>query len=270
MSDRIQEALGLKHRPFDKEVPADVLWMDAGRTEALDRLADAVTHRHHCLVTGEPGVGKTCVLRALRHRLSPTHFRLHYIAHVTLGRRDFFRQICYALGIEPKATPAAMFEGIQRECIQTSAEHRAHCVLVLDEAQLMPDATMAHLHVLANFEWDSDPLLSLVFVGLPELYDRLRLGMHRSLLTRIHTRVDLSPGSPDLTTAYVRRRLADAGARTELFTADGLSVLHEETGGVLRSIDVLALAALRLAVNEDTKLIDRDVVRRALHHTPLA
>ena len=270
MSDHIQEALGLKTRPFGKEIPAEVLWMDAGRTEALDRLADTVTHRQHALVTGEPGVGKTCVLRALRHRLSPTRFRLHYIAHVTLGRRDFYRQICYALEIEPKATPAAMFEGIQHQFVQGASEHRQHAVLVMDEAQLMPDSTLANLHVLANFEWDSEPLLSLVFVGLPELYDRLRLGMHRSLLSRIHTRIELSPGAPDLTAAYVRRRLSDAGAKTELFTADGLAVLHEETGGLLRSIDVLAQAALRLAVAEDTKLIDRDLVRRALHHTPLA
>ncbi len=270
MSDRITEALGLKSRPFDKEIPPDLLWMDTGRTEAVNRLVDTVTHRQHALVTGEPGVGKTCVLRALRHRLSPTHFRTHYVAHVTLGRRDFFRQLCIALQITPKATPAAMFEAIQGEFIQSSTEHRAHAVVVLDEVQLMPDSTMSQLHVLANFAWDSEPLLSLVFVGLPELHSKLRMGMHRSLLTRIHTKVELSPGSPELTAAYVRRRLDEAGARTEVFTNDGLAVLHEETGGLLRSIDVLALAALRLAVAEDTKLVDRELVRRALHHTPLA
>ena len=269
MSDLIQEVLGLKQRPFSKEVPDDLLWMDHSRTEAVDRLADTVTHRQHALVVGEPGVGKTCVLRALRHRLSPTHFRLHYVAHVTLGRRDFYRQICYALQIEPKATPAAMFEGIQKECLQTASDHRSHAVLVIDEAQLMPDGTLSNLHILTNFVWDHEPLLSLVFVGLPELYDKLRMGMHRSLLTRIHTRIELSPGSPEMTEGYVRRRLADAGAKRELFTADGLSVLHEETGGLLRSIDVVALAALRLAVAEDAKIIDRELVRRALHHTPL-
>jgi len=270
VSDRIQEALGLKKYPFGKEIPVETLWMDAGRTAAVDRLVETVTHRQHALVTGEPGVGKTTVLRALRHRLPMTRFRVHYIAHVTLGRRDFYRQMCIALGLAPKATPAAMFEAIQQECIQGASEHRAHTVLVLDEVQLMPDSTMSQLHVLANFQWDSEPLLSLVFVGLPELFGKLRMGVHRSLLTRIHTRVELSPGSVELTSAYVRHRLADAGARTELFTNDGLAVLHEETGGLLRSVDVLALAALRLAVAEDTKLIDRELVRRALHHTPLA
>lgn len=270
MTDRVQQAFGLDRPPFDKDVSADLLWMDGGRQQAIERLLTTVSHRQHALVLGEPGVGKTCVLRGLREQLSPAHFRVDYLAHVTLGRRDFYRQLCILLGTEPKATPAAMFEAIQRECITRASEHRIHAVVVLDELHLMPDPTLSHLHLLANFEWDSEPLLSMVFVGLPELHDRLRLGIHRSLLTRIHTKIELAPGSPELTAAYVRRRLTDAGARSEIFTADGLSVLHELSGGLLRSIDVLALASLRLATAEDQTLVDRAIVRRALHHTPLA
>ncbi len=270
MSDGVQHCFGMSRQPFDKGVQADLMWMDGGRQAALDRLVQTVSHRQHALVVGEPGVGKTCVMRALKAQLSPVDFRVHYLAHVTLGRRDFYRQLCYVLGIEHKATPAGMFESIQRECSASASEHRQHAVLVLDEAQLMPDPTLASLHVLANFEWDSAPLLSMVFVGLPEFHDRLRLGIHRALLTRMHTKVELAPGSPDLTAAYVRKRMADAGARTEVFTADGLAQLHELSGGLLRCVDVLALAALRLAVVEDQPLVDRQLVRRALAHTPLA
>jgi len=270
MTDRVQQAFGLSSQPFDKDIPVDLMWMDGGRQSALERLAQTITHRQHGLVIGEPGVGKTCVLRALRERLSPAHFRIEYVAHVTLGRRDFYRQLCYAMSIEPKSTPAAMFEGIQRECLAGANDHRLHAAVVLDEAHLMPDVTLAHLHLLANFQWDSKPLLSLIFVGLPELLERLRLGIHRSLLTRIHTKVELSPGSPELTAAYLRKRLVDAGAKSEVFTADGLGLVHELTGGLLRSVDVLALAAMRLATLEDKTLVDRDLVRRGLHHTPLA
>lgn len=270
MSDRIQVAFGLGHRPFGKDVQADLLWMDGGRQQSLDRLVQAMTHHEHAIVLGEPGAGKTCVLRALREQLSPAHFRVEYLAHVTLGRRDFYRQLCLVLGVEPKATPAAMFEAIQRECASHASEHRLHTVVVLDEMHLMPDTTLANLHLIANFRWDSDPMLSMVFVGLPELLDRLRLGIHRSMLTRIHCKVELSAGSPELTSAYVRKRLVDAGARAEIFTADGLATLHELTGGVLRSIDVLGLASLRLAADEDQRLVDRNLVRRALQHTPLA
>lgn len=270
MSDRVQQAFRLDRQPFDKDVSAELMWMDSGRQSALDRLTQTVSHRQHALVVGEPGVGKTCVLRALKQTLSPAHFRVHYVAHVTLGRRDFYRQLCYVLAVEPKATPAAMFEAIQRECATSAGEHRQHAVLVLDEAHLMPEGTLGHLHLLANFEWDSQPLLSLVFVGLPELHDRLRLGIHRTLLTRLHTKVELAGGSPQMTAAYIRKRLEDAGAKSEIFTADALAQLHEFTGGLLRSIDVLALAALRLAAVEDQALVERAVVQRALHHTPLA
>lgn len=270
MTDRVQQAFGLSRQPFDKDIPVDLMWMDSGRQDALQRLLQTITHHQHGIVIGEPGVGKTCVLRALREQLSPAHFRIEYVAHVTLGRRDFYRQLCYAMGIEPKSTPAAMFEGIQRECLSGANDHRLHAAVILDEAHLMPDLTLGHLHLLANFQWDSKPLLSLIFVGLPELLERLRLGIHRSLLTRIHTKVEVSPGSPELTAAYVRKRLADSGAKSEVFTADGLGLLHELTGGLLRSVDVLALAALRLAAVEETTLVDRDLVRRALHHTPMA
>lgn len=270
MSDRVQEHFKLSRAPFGKDVPAELMWMDGGREEALSRLTTTTTHRQHSLVLGESGIGKTCVVRALEDGLSPVQYRLSYVAHVTLAPRDFYRQLCYALGIEPKATPASMFESIQRECVNSASEHRAHAVVVLDEAHLMPDSTLGHLHLLANFRRDSEPLLSLVLVGLPELHDRLRLGLHRSMLTRIHTKIELAPGDPETTTAYVRKRMTDAGARAELFTADGLSTLHELTGGLLRSVDVLALAVLRLAAASGARLVDREIVRKALHHTPLA
>lgn len=270
MADAVQQVFGLRRAPFDKNLPAESLWLDDAREAAIDDLLDAVTQRRHALVVGEPGVGKTTVLRALDSRLSPVHFRTYYIAFVTLSPRDFTRQICRALDLEVKATPAAMFDALQREARKLHQEHRVHPVLVLDECHLMPDRTLSHLHVLANFAWDSEPLLSLVLVGLPDLHARLRLGIHRSLLTRLHTKIELQPSSAEHTAAYVRQRLAEAGAKADLFTPDGLGMLHELSGGLLRCVDVLATAALRIAAQRDVKLVDRPIVVRAYHTTPLA
>ena len=88
--------------------------------------------------------------------------------------------------------PASMYAAIQQNLAALAAD-RVHPVLVLDEAHLLPDDTLGTLHVLANFAWDAVPILSLVLVGLPELGDRLKLGVHRSLLTRMATRVTLAP-----------------------------------------------------------------------------
>jgi general secretion pathway protein A len=134
----------------------------------------------------------------------------------------------------------------------------------------MPDSSLGTLHVLANFEWDREPVVSLVLVGLPELGERLKLGLHRSLLTRISHKIDVTPASPEQTAAYVNKRVEDAGARAALFAPDALLVLHELTGGVLRSIDVLAEASLRVAAHQRKKQVDRGIVRSAFSHTPLA
>jgi GTPase SAR1 family protein len=42
----------------------------------VDELCDAVEERASILLTGDPGVGKACVLRALRTRLPEAGFRL--------------------------------------------------------------------------------------------------------------------------------------------------------------------------------------------------
>jgi type II secretory pathway predicted ATPase ExeA len=270
MSDTLMAAFSLRRQPFGKSLDSADLWLEQAHQDAITRLVGALTRREHAMLKGESGAGKNCVVRAVRDQLSPTHFRCVYVPNVTLGRRDFYRSVSTAFGLEPKGTPAALFEAIQRDVETLHREHRVHPVLVLDEVQLMPDSTLSHLHVLANYGWDNEPLLSIVLVGLPELHDRLKLGVHRSLLTRISTCIEIPTAKAEQTVAYVRKRLADAGAKGELFAPDALVVLHEATGGVLRSVDIVAEAALRIAAERDLRIVDRAVVRKAVQTTPLA
>jgi hypothetical protein len=188
---------------------------------------------------------------------------------VTVGPRDFLRQVSLALGLPPHGTAAAVFEAIQRSIRTTWAEHRIHPVLVLDEVHL-PDRTLSHLHVLTNFDLDSNPLLSLILVGLPGLQDRLKLGVHRSLLTRIRTSVQVSPTTLADTAAYVSRRLELVGSRSDIFVSDGMTMLHELAAGVPRVVDTLAWRAMQLAAQREERVISRATVRRAWQDTPLA
>lgn len=236
----------------------------------MERLVETVHRRQHALVRGEPGVGKNCVTAAMRARLPETAFRVVYAPALTVGRRDFYRQLSLALGLEPRGTMAAVFEAIQRELRGSWTERRIHPVLLLDEAHLIPDTTLSHLHVLATYDMDRQPLLSMVLIGLPEFHDRLRLGVHRSLLTRIPTLVEVGATTPDDTAAYLRHRLDQAGATRDLFASDGLMMLHELAAGVPRVLDTLAEGALREGAAREQRLIDRVAVRRAYQGTPLA
>lgn len=250
---------GFEAPPFHKDIADEQLWVPSSRQRVLDRLIEACAERSHVLLTGEPGVGKTCVLRALRHRLPKGRFRLTYCHNATLGRRDFYRHICLALGLSPKATAASVFFAITEHVQQQHDEH-SHPVFLLDEAHLLQQQVLSHLHILANYEWDSRPLLSLVLVGLPDLDQRMRLRINRSLYSRIGARLCLGEAQPDDTAEYLAHRLGLVGCEKTLFDSDAIALLHEASDGRLRDIDRIATDALKRAARRKHKQVDRALV----------
>lgn len=263
MNDSTLTAFGLTAPPFSKEISDTDLWLPPSKNELVDDLVDAITARQSVMLTGEPGVGKTCVLRALRQRLPKERFRLTYCHNATLGRRDFYRQICLAVGLSPKATAAAVFYAITME-VEQLATARMHPVFLLDEAHLLHPEVLGHLHILLNYEWDARALLSIVLVGLPELEDRLSLGAHKPLLSRLHARLRLNAVSEEDSAAYLRHRLALVGCEKELFARDAVALLHESSAGTHRDLDRLAGLALREAGRKKRKQVERDLVRDVL------
>jgi general secretion pathway protein A len=241
---------GLRSSPFTKEIDDQDLWLPESKAALVSDIEEALADRQSVLLLGEPGVGKTCVLRALRRRLPEAGFRLTYCRNATLGRRDFYRYLCHALGLHPTATAANLFLAVETH-IHELRRDKLHPVFLLDEAHLLHPDMLAHLHILTNYEWDAKALLSLVLIGLPELESNLSRRAHRSLLTRIHHRFLLAPATLDDTAEYLRYRLTAA-----------LAALHELSQGALREIDRLATAALREAARRKKKLVDRETVVR--------
>ena len=258
-----QRHFGLTASPFSKDVDDDDLWMPSSKLVLVDELVEAIEGRGHVLLAGENGTGKTCTLRALRRRLSETDYRLTYCHNATLGRRDFYRQLCLALGLSPKATAAAVFHSVSSH-VEELGRQRVHPVFLLDEAHLLQQQVLEHLHVLANYQWDQKPLVSLVLVGLPELWSMLALRKNRSLWSRIHCRLSIEAPSVADTTEYVEHRLRRAGASKPLLGADALTILHEATHGQMRDIDRIATNALRAAARRKQSMVDRELLEGVL------
>ena len=263
MTESYVRFFGLPEPAFSKEVPDNELWLPPSKQTLVDELGEAVHERSQVLLVGEPGAGKTCVLRALRHTLPQAGFRLTYCHNATLGRRDFYRQLCLALGLNPAATAAAVFYAVSVH-VENLSRERIHPVFLLDEAHLLHQDTLEHLHVLLNYEWDSRALLSLILVGLPELQDRLELRKNRSLYSRIHRRLSVGPLTAEDTAEYVRMRLRRIGCDREVFASDALVTLHEAANSSLREIDRIATAALREAARRKKRLVERDVLARVV------
>ena len=265
MVNKVLSRFALTKSPFSKDVPVEELFEHESSDGALRRLKAAVEGRSSAVLTGEPGTGKTFVLRALEERLPQSRYRVSYIHNSHVNYRDFYRQlsVVLGLGIEPKATSEALFRMISRH-LEETALSKVHPILMFDEAQLLPIRVLEQLPVLLNFQKDSKPFLSVVLIGLPELRDRLRRNVLSSLAARLPIRVQLDPLNAQDVKAYLQHRLRGAGSTKEVFGEDAVLLIAEATGGTLRRIDVLAAHALEVAAEGKSSIVDAGVVEEAV------
>ena len=254
--------------PFRKDIDDEALWRPPSKSNLIGTITRGLRHRENILLTGEPGVGKTCVLRAVRQELSETDLRLTYLHNSTLSRRDFYRQLCVALDLEAAATVASLFHAVSTH-VEELGRDQTHPVLLIDEAHLLRQETLEHLHILLNYDWDRQPLLSLVLIGLPELRDRLELRRNRSLYSRIRHRLRLEPNDPDDTRDYIGFRIEAAGLKGDVFTRDAAALIHEASLGTLREVDRICQSALEVAAGQGRTLVERETVTQALDVEPM-
>jgi type II secretory pathway predicted ATPase ExeA len=250
--------------PFSKEVEPEDFFVTDDLTQGATRTKASLDGRAGLVITGESGTGKTVLWRAVEHKLPTGQFRIYYLANSMVNHRDFYRQLSMTLGLESRATAAALFAQVSQHIAQAASEHRMRTILVLDEAHLLPHAVLSHLHILLNFERDSRPWLTLALIGLPELKGILARDALKSLSTRLPTRIAVKTLDAAGVREYVTHRLAKAGARAQIFAEDAVLLLAEATGGVMRKIDTVAWQSLVEGMSTKGTVVDHTAVARAI------
>jgi len=261
---KVLSRYNLNRPPFAKDIDPDDFFVTDDLQAAAARLKAALEARSSGVLTGESGSGKTSVVRTVENQFPQGNYSLHYLANSMVNHRDFYRQLSMALGLESRATAAALFNQVSETFRRQATEHQSRSVLVLDEAHLLPIAVLSHLHILLNFERDSKPWLTIVLVGLPELRGLLARDSLKSLAARLPTRIMLKTLDPAGVREYVAHRLGKAGARSQIFSEDAMLLLAEATAGVLRRIDVLANQSLVEGLALKGTVIDASIVARAI------
>ena len=87
----------------------------------------------------------------------------------TITTFEFYRELCYELGIEPPHKKIDMFREIQNQILLLSKDKKINIIIVLDEAQYLKSTILNDLKLLLNFDLDSKNYVSLILVGQPTL-----------------------------------------------------------------------------------------------------
>jgi len=238
---------GLRELPFELTANPEYLYLTTRHREALSNLQYGLaTAKAVTLVIGEAGTGKSTLLKAAVSSDRCGHVRCVFLNNPTLTRGEFMEVLArgFNLGDQAARSKAVLLPELESVVLQrrSSGEITA---LVIDEAQCLSLELLEEVRLLANIETSAEKLLPVVLVGQPELAERLEDNNLRQLKQRVALRCEVTPFELAETAGYIASRIRTAGGVAfRLFTREAVTLIHEYSRGIPRTISVICDNAL--------------------------
>jgi len=261
MNDKtLRDLYGMKHNPFEADMPAEALWEPPEAVGFFARLDMLARTGGFGLVIGEPGTGKSKILQLLATRLEQRgDVVVGVMERPQSGLMDLYRELGTLFGVN--LSPANRYGGFQA----LRSRWRAHMkttlmrpVLLIDEAQECPSVCLNELRILGSAHFDSHCLLTTVLSGDLRLPERLGSPELLPLDSRVRARLSLDSYTRNQLLAYLHYALEQSGA-PELMTEGLIHALCDHADGNLRRLNHMASRLLWVGAENQVDQLDENL-----------
>lgn len=217
------------------------------------------------VLVGDPGIGKTMLLRILLKDLTEDCYRTALIMTPALEPKELLQAILedIQLPFEASDSKERLLRTFQRYLLQEAAQGRQF-VLVVDEAQNLPAESLEEIRLLSNLETEDKKLIQILLVGQSSLEEKLHMPQLCQLKQRISLWERLEPLSQDEVSWYTQYRMARAGGASIPFDQGAEKLLCHASGHVPRLINKIMDRALLVAASRLERHISEEILREAL------
>jgi len=256
----IRALYGLKYNPFLPNLPASALWVTPEAERFAQRVQTLAPQGGFALITGDPGQGKSKTLQWIAQHLS----RIPDIIVGVMERpqskpADFYRELGELFGVG--LTPLNRYGSFKA----LRARWKEHCqstlvrpVLLIDEAQEVSSLCLTELRLLQSAAFDSESLLFTILCGDGRLPERFRTPELLPLGSRIRTRLQLTPPTPEQLQNYLNFALEQAGYQ-QLMTTELIKTLAAHSLNNLRVLNHMAAEMLAAATERNLPRLDESL-----------
>ncbi len=252
---------GLKEKPFNLNPDPDYLYMSRVHEMACVHLEYAIAeNKGFVIITGEIGSGKTTLINHLLRKI-PEDIEIGIINNTLVSPIELLRMICHEYEIPVDgADKTALLAHLHTFLLEQFARGR-RVVLIVDEAQNLPDVTIEEIRMLSNLEAEKSHLIQIILVGQPQLKYKLQQKSLEQFVQRVTVHCHLDALDKAEVADYVRHRLRVAGAQEQaIFSDDALRAVYKHSMGIPRLINILCDTALVYGYADEQNVIDREMV----------
>jgi len=258
MNKKLLALYGLKWNPFSPELPTEALHVTPAVEHFCWRIEqNLIQEGGFALISGDPGTGKSVVLRLLADRLAQLReLTVGAIAHPSSNLADFYREMGDLFGVELKPHNRwGGFKALRERWLAHLDGTLMRPVLLIDEAQEMHPAVLSELRLLSSMQFDSRTLLSVTLAGDARLTAKLRRDELLPLGSRIRTRLVMEYADRGELMACLKHLLATAG-NPHLMTPQLMQTLCDHAVGNYRVLTTMAAELLAAAARQEITQLD--------------
>ena len=255
--------------PFENTPDPRFFYASEHHREALAAVEYTIRMRKgFVLLTGDIGSGKTTVGRTMAERCADK-CQIVPVLHGHDTGESLVRQIMRSLELAmvEGEDHARRVERLRQKLLDQLYQNRP-VVLLVDEAQNLPDEALEELRLMSNFDTTAEKLVQIVLIGQPELRDRFRTSRLAPLRQRIVLAKQLRPLNLQETGGYIMHRIRAASLDMQSvqvgFDAEAVAEVYRFTAGVPRLINAVCDNCLLLGFVREARTITPAIVKRGI------
>lgn len=261
---------GLTRRPFRPTPDTDAYFPAATHEAALAGLRRAYDARDGlALVDGEPGTGKTIVVRKFLDGLDPAVGPVFLPATRFLRPADLYQAILFDHGSDYHGLSEQELRLRVTDHLLGRVSAGEPTVIVLDEAQGLGPDVLEELRLLGNIETRSAKAAFIVLAAQLGLRERLTRPEMAPFAQRVAVRCKIEPLGREDSARFIQHQLEVVGGRPGLVADEALALLTEHASGVPRVLNQAAALAFELAGSAEAETVDTEAAWESLVHLGL-
>lgn len=245
---------------------SDENWVETPQSKRAAELFEQTTLlRGLMLLAGTNGSGKSTLVGRWMRQLDPRLFFPLALTHASLTGSSVLASLTLKLGKSAGLRRERNLQAIEQALAELE---RRTLVVVMDEAQNYSHSALEEIRLLLGLNLPERPVFALVLVGDDYLLGTLRLRHHRALFSRISCHFELKPWDIAQMSEYLDKSLAAVGIARQVFDAAASELLAAASGGLPRSLQMLARAAWLEAAADKSQTILSAHVQKAIDQVP--